>query len=223
MIKLSLLIAICMMTLACSTTPHNHPAVLSPFGDGNQWIVWQDMNFSAQQEGEVVANIRVPRGFVTDLASTPRRFWALYPPFGKYLSAAILHDYLYWTQICDRDMSDNIFYQTMKSSGVDPATQAIFLMVLKSQGELAWQENNLEKQKGLVRVIPDEFLNPDDDFITRNTDWHELRVKLHSLDVQDESTPDHKEMLRACIALSGDAPVEPPKPKPSMTFLGLPL
>ena len=211
------------MLLACSTTPRNHPAVLSPFGDGSQWIVWQDMNFSLEQEGEVVANIRVPRGFVTDLASTPRRFWALYPPFGKYLSAAILHDYLYWTQICDRDTSDNIFYQTMKTSGVDAATQAIFLMVLKSQGELAWQENNTEKQKGLVRVIPDEFLNPEDAFVTRNTNWHELRETLLSLNVKDESTPDHEKMLSACVALSGDALEESSAPKPSMTFLGLPL
>ena len=209
--------------MACSTTPHNHPAVLSPFGDGSQWIVWQDMNFSAEKEGEVIANIRVPRGFVTDLASTPRRFWALYPPFGKYLSAAILHDYLYWTQICDRDTSDNIFYQTMKTSGVDTATQAIFLMVLKSQGELAWQENNTEKQKGLVRVIPDAYLNPDDAFVTRNSNWHELRETLLTLNVKDESTPDHDDMLRACVALSGDTPEKSSAPKPTMTFLGLPL
>ena len=216
--------------MACSTIPHNHPAVLSPFGDGSQWIVWQDMNFSAQKNGDTVANIRVPRGFVTDLASTPRRFWALYPPFGKYLSAAILHDYLYWTQICDRNMADDIFYQTMKTSGVDQATQAIFLMVLKSQGELAWQENNAEKQKGLVRVIPDKFLNPEDAFISRNTDWQVLREKLLLLKVQDETEPDHNEMLNACIALSGESASEPSKAleslepsQPTMTFLGLPL
>lgn len=223
MLKLGLIILSSWLLMACSTTPHNHPAVLSPFGDGSQWIVWQDMNFSAKIEGEVVANIRVPRGFVTDLASTPRRFWALYPPFGKYLSAAILHDYLYWTQVCDRDMSDNIFYQTMKSSGVDQATQAIFLMVLKSQGELAWQENHTEKQKGLVRIIPDEFLNPEDEFITRNTHWPALREKLQSLHIQDEPIANKEDMLVACTALSGEAPSEAAQPKPTMTFLGLPL
>lgn len=223
MIRISLLTLSCMVLMACSTTPRNHPAVLSPFGDGSQWIVWQDMDFSVEQEGDVIANIRVPRGFVTDLASTPRRFWAVYPPFGKYLSAAILHDYLYWTQICDRDISDNIFYQTMKSSGVDAATQAIFFMVLKSQGELAWQENNTEKQQGLVRVIPDAFLNPEDEYVTRTTDWSQLRETLRSLNVKDESTPDQDDMLKACVALSGNDPEPSTAPKPSMTFLGLSL
>ena len=40
--------------------------------------------------GEIVF---VPRGFVSDGASVPRALWAIYPPFGKYLEAAVLHDW----------------------------------------------------------------------------------------------------------------------------------
>lgn len=38
--------------------------------------------------------IKVARGFRTDLATVPRIFWALIPPFGAYEAAAVLHDWL---------------------------------------------------------------------------------------------------------------------------------
>lgn len=197
-----LLLAVLILS-ACSTTPYNRPAVLSPFGDGSQWVVWQDMKFVVQLADKTVASIEVPRGFVTDLASTPRRFWAIYPPFGKYLSASILHDYLYWTQICERDVADSIFYQTMKTSGVDQTTQALFLMVLRSQGAEAWQENKIDKQKGLVRIVPDKYLDPSNQHFKRNTDWPELRQTLLTKQVEEQSAPNKEDMLRACTALSG--------------------
>ncbi|MEH6344306.1 MAG: DUF1353 domain-containing protein [Bermanella sp.] len=204
--QLSLLLAVLMVS-ACSTTPHNRPAVLSPFGDGSQWVVWQDMKFVAQLEDKTMASIEVPRGFVTDLASTPRRFWAIYPPFGKYLSASILHDYLYWTQICERDVADSIFYQTMKASGVDQTTQALFLMVLRSQGAEAWRENKIDKQKGLVRIVPDEYLDPSNQHFKRSTDWPELRQTLLTKQVEEQAAPNKENMLRACSALSGSGKI----------------
>jgi hypothetical protein len=36
----------------------------------------------------------VPAGFKSDLASIPRLFWAILPPFGRYSKAAVIHDYL---------------------------------------------------------------------------------------------------------------------------------
>lgn len=36
--------------------------------------------------------IEVPAGFESDGASVPKAFWSRYPPFGKYLRAAIVHD-----------------------------------------------------------------------------------------------------------------------------------
>ena len=35
----------------------------------------------------------IPKGFISDGASVPRAMWAIYPPFGKYLEAAIVHDW----------------------------------------------------------------------------------------------------------------------------------
>jgi hypothetical protein len=36
----------------------------------------------------------IRRGFLTDLATSPRIFWAWIPPFGVYEKAAVLHDWL---------------------------------------------------------------------------------------------------------------------------------
>lgn len=42
--------------------------------------------------------VTVPAGFVTDFASIPRPVWPLFPPFGPWALAAILHDWLYVTR-----------------------------------------------------------------------------------------------------------------------------
>jgi hypothetical protein len=39
-------------------------------------------------------DVEIEQDFETDLATSPRIFWALVPPFGAYEAAAILHDYL---------------------------------------------------------------------------------------------------------------------------------
>ena len=36
---------------------------------------------------------RIPAGFTSDGASVPRFLWRLFPPFGKYLEAAVVHDW----------------------------------------------------------------------------------------------------------------------------------
>ena len=37
--------------------------------------------------------VQIPFGFVSDGASVPQFLWNLYPPFGKYLAAAVIHDW----------------------------------------------------------------------------------------------------------------------------------
>ncbi len=202
--KLFVLILLPLLMSACSTIKPNSPAVLSPFGDGSQWVLREDMVFELTSNDEDTASIKVPKGFVTDLASTPRKVWALYPPFGKYLSAAILHDYLYWTQMCERDQADKIFYHAMKQSHVDLATQAIFLMILKSQGLPAWQQNQQEKANGLVRVVPADYLDPSETHFTRQTRWPDLRAALLSQGISEESANKTQDTDKTCTILSGE-------------------
>lgn len=41
------------------------------------------------------AILTIPKGFRTDLSSVPRLLWALFPPFGDFIRAAIVHDWMY--------------------------------------------------------------------------------------------------------------------------------
>lgn len=61
----------------------------------------------------------VPSRFKTDLASTPRILWPLFPPFGSYAHAAVLHDWLYTTGVLQsRKASDDVLREVMVQDGV---------------------------------------------------------------------------------------------------------
>ncbi|MGT3245452.1 DUF1353 domain-containing protein, partial [Yersinia enterocolitica] len=68
------------------------PAVLEMLDD-YRWRLVEPFEFWLTNNPDDV--IKVPTGYVTDLASVPRVFWALFPPHGRYAKAAIIHDYLY--------------------------------------------------------------------------------------------------------------------------------
>ena len=65
----------------------------------------------------------VPAGEETDGASIPRAFWVSHPPFtGKYRAAAVIHDYYCRTQSRDWQDTHNVFYEAMRTAGVDDRT-----------------------------------------------------------------------------------------------------
>lgn len=64
--------------------------------------------------------VRVKPGFITDLASTPRLFWNLVPPFGRYTAAAVVHDYLYQAHEGSRKQADQVFLAAMRELNVLP-------------------------------------------------------------------------------------------------------
>ena len=59
--------------------------------DGRNFTVDQDFKFVTVSG----LTITVPHGFITDLASIPRIFWSILPPFSRYTDGAIVHDFLY--------------------------------------------------------------------------------------------------------------------------------
>lgn len=101
--------------LLCAQQTPPSPAVRA-FGDSKFWIVVEDMTYVI---GRTSDRIVVPKGFVTDFASIPQLFWTLgLSPYGQYSRAAIVHDYLYWTQGCTREQADNLLVIAMKESNV---------------------------------------------------------------------------------------------------------
>ncbi|MFN3752384.1 MAG: DUF1353 domain-containing protein [Thiobacillus sp.] len=100
------------------------PAILEIVGS-NRWRLVEPYEYHVGDypSSEVV---RVPAGFVTDLASIPRPFWPVLPPQGRYAKAAILHDWLYSVGArgdeAGRRRADRIFLEAMRVLGV-PAWQ----------------------------------------------------------------------------------------------------
>jgi Protein of unknown function (DUF1353) len=101
----------------------------------------------------------VPEGFITDLASIPRIFWSVLPRDGEYAYAAILHDYLYWTQVRDRATSDSVLRATMVDFGVSPATVTAIYEAVRFGGGGPWNQNRHLYEMGerrFLKVYPND-------------------------------------------------------------------
>ncbi|WP_339016330.1 DUF1353 domain-containing protein [Fusobacterium animalis] len=100
--------------------------------------------------------IRVPKSFITDGASVPKSLQWLYNPFGKYIKAAVIHDYLYSTYNntgINRTLADKIFYFIMKETGVDKRTCRRFYTAVRCFGETSWKtklQNEGYKDRAIV-------------------------------------------------------------------------
>ena len=97
--------------------------------DKEKW--WTVEAHSIEVQG---ISLTIPKNFDTDLASIPRIFWAIYPPFGRYMRAAIVHDYLYRKTTFSEPLCDRIFYVLMKKDGVDLFTRFIFYSIVRTFG-----------------------------------------------------------------------------------------
>jgi hypothetical protein len=64
--------------------------------------------------------VTVPKGFVTDLVSSPRLLWGLVPPHdSKLTKAAILHDYCYTNKVMSKAWADGKFKELLISEGYE--------------------------------------------------------------------------------------------------------
>ena len=87
-------------------------------------------------------DIKVFRGFITDGASVPKSLQWLYNPYGKYIKAAVVHDYLfsvYNNTGINRTLADKIFKHIMKEIGVDDRTVRRFYAAVKYFGVTSWK------------------------------------------------------------------------------------
>ena len=100
--------------------------------------------------------IRAPKSFITDGASVPHSLQWLYNPYGKYINAAVIHDYLYSTYNntgINRTLADKIFNFIMKETGVDNRTRRKFYTAVRCFGEPSWQsklENEGYKDRAII-------------------------------------------------------------------------
>lgn len=97
--------------------------------------------------------VTVPKGFVTDLASIPRMFWSALRPDGNYAYAAVVHDYLYWTQTRSRDEADAILKIAMEEFQVGTMTVGAIYTAVRVAGKSAWSGNAEKKAQGEQRIL----------------------------------------------------------------------
>lgn len=85
--------------------------------------------------------IDVPPGSDTDGASVPRCFWSIFDPWGPYMGAAVIHDYLYSPANVEftRDEADYIFHEAMYNIGVPWHTRNTIHLAVRLFGRRAFK------------------------------------------------------------------------------------
>lgn len=128
-----------------------------PLLDGRNWEIVDHPFSYLSSKGLIV----VPVGFVTDFASVPRILWDVYPPWGTYGWAAVIHDFLYTTQLFDRENSDYFLLEAMGASGVDEWTRGSIYDAVRSCGGHSWDEH-----KDILKGVNQDYENAPKDFVT---------------------------------------------------------
>jgi len=128
--------------------------IVSPLHNGKEWALRKNFIYEIGFLGSG-DKIIVPDGFITDFASVPRIFWSILPSIGKYSSASILHDYLYFSKIKSRKESDKIFYEAMLVSGVKKWKAKIIHKIVRIFGAKPYKKSKryiIEPLDGYVEV-----------------------------------------------------------------------
>ncbi len=156
--------------------------VVSPTGDGKHWVLHEPLEYVHPLTKE---HFVIPRGFVTDLASVPRLFWTAFPPCGKYTTAAVLHDYLYWVQPenCDRECADDILLRAMEEAGVSLVTRSSIYAAVRMGGDDSWESNRQLKSAGGVRVIPEEYMR-----FGAYDSWEQIQEEIKKARIEEENS-----------------------------------
>lgn len=134
---------------------------LGQFHDDDYWYLLQPIGWEPNADVPLQYKaVTVPSGFVTDLTSIPRVFFQLLSRTGVYLHAAIVHDYLYWTQTTTRKMADEIFNFAMIDLKVKTVARVAIYQAVDKLGGRAWKSNAKMKATGQQRVLQEFPTNP---------------------------------------------------------------
>lgn len=115
-------------------------AVMKPYA-GNKWRMVEDLDYITQKADF----IRIPHGFIHDIASIPVPINLFFRKHGRHTNAAILHDWCYHTkgQITGkikltRLQSDELFLAAMSECGVGYFKRHSMYWGVRLGGFIAW-------------------------------------------------------------------------------------
>jgi hypothetical protein len=158
------------------------PAVTTiDFANGNDFIVALPYRYRIGQSAETIP---VPAGFVTDYASIPISLQWLVPKLGRHNRAAVIHDYLYWSQTCTKAQADNLLMIAMKELGVKKGRRRLIYEAVHLRGRPAWEANRRELAAGWPKIVPQSRYA-----LADTLSWREARTLLRSEGVRDPQFP----------------------------------
>ena len=108
--------------------------------DDDLWMLLAPFSYTKDDGTTYTA----PAGMTTDLASIPKPLWNVMPPFGRYIGAAVIHDFLYQTQPCTKEEADHVLAEAMDCAGVDHKTRMLIYDGVKFGGQASWDHHTAE-------------------------------------------------------------------------------
>jgi hypothetical protein len=137
------------------------PRELGRFKDWDYYYLKGSSSVWRPNPGQAFKAVTVPVGFVTDLTSIPQGLWSFgLRPEGPHSYAAIIHDWLYWTQERPREEADQILLFALEDSKVDAALRNRIYNAVRLAGGLSWDKNADLKRSGekrLLKRFPSDF------------------------------------------------------------------
>lgn len=182
-----LVIATMLLLTQCSTpcaVREIHPVALVPFPNFSHFMLTEEMVSTTKGTDQVV---RVPAGFVTDLASIPPSIRSYFEHGGMaYQYPAIVHDWLYWTQ-APREQADAIFAKAMQEAEVGWWKRTLIWWGVRMGGKQAWEQNGKERAQGLPKVVPVAYR--DHHTWPAHRTWPQFRQELYAKGVRAADEP----------------------------------
>ena len=130
------------------------PLRLSRFVEPVYYVLEPGFSWTPNPDnGPQFSAVKVPPGFVTDLASIPPPLFPVLRADGEYAQAAIVHDYLYWVQRTTRAHADEVFRVAMRDLEVRRVELESVFAAVRTFGQAAWEKNGELKRHGERRFL----------------------------------------------------------------------
>lgn len=109
---------------------------------------------------DLIGQVDVPQGFVTDLASVPRLPVAYFLAGGLAHAAAVVHDWLYTTHQVERATADAVFREACQACGVSAWRAWVMWLGVRAGGASSWAATGPRQAPEVAIQIQQEGLLP---------------------------------------------------------------
>jgi hypothetical protein len=106
----------------------------------------------------------IPAGFDWDGATIPRPFWSIIggPWHPQVMRASLIHDWLYWTRLCDRKTADKILRDCLREDGCTWAKASAMYRAVRIFGGMFFKRTKIDVEYAAIfRAEMLQDCNPD--------------------------------------------------------------